>query len=1762
MPAPCPVQLPDLDRTYAMPDLLIHRMTRWALRPALTAVAGLTLAGTLWAQSASCGPAASGATCGGQGVASQGNRSGTPQGAGNPIHLITGNKVITEVDLPALPGVLGLEIVRHYNSVLSGPQTPTTVIGRGWRLSYDTELAALGRTVQILQADGTRIGFQRDAADPSLCGSSDPSQGTLRARRSPQGESFDWHWADGRVLSFDHHGKLVQIQVATGEFVTLQRDARGQLVKVTDPQGRSLVLHYPRPGDTAGFRGVATIESPVGRFSYRYGSPLPEGSSLSANDLLANLVSVVRPDVDRHTVERRYHHEDARFPTLVTGISVRGRDGFGGTVDQRIATYAYGDDGRGRLSQLGHGDNALDTVTLDRTQSGVTRLTNSQGLVTVFRHGLVAGQWRLLESRGPGCASCGPTNLRFGYDAVGRLVRETALDDDARPMRTRETDRDERGRVVEVRIVEHRPGAADTSTWIERYRYDGTGSEPLLSSRPSVVSGHEVQTHFKRNASGQVTAIIETGFSPIDAQNRPVPTGLDGRVPAKHAEQASALSRRTEMSYASINGRSVLVRIDGPLPNGPTNSPADSDVTVLGWDAQGHRLQRIEAPGQRVSELNHDVAGRITGVRGVDGLSTNRQHNARGDVIATRQQALGDPRVAAVLKSIDALGHAVEQREGWIEGEQMKTVADSRNWRAGFDLAGRPRWHANALGQMRRWSHNSEGRLLRESLASGPFEQLRAFEHNAEGRVVRVSDAHGTVWQAAAGTPTPPAAKPATQPSPMAGAPRLRVLHDDFGREVARLSADHGETIHQFDAADRLVATQDALGQQGRYEWDLRGRIVRQVLKGVHGEPVETRWDYNGSRLKSVQHPEQAEFFEHDTAGRLIARRTTVHSAAAAGGVEVSAMQHWQHDQQGRLVAQTLPDGSVLRWQRNGQGQVTAITRDRVATPWLQALLPAEVLVKDIERDLIGPSRLQMGNGFEALWLRSADGHLARVLHRPTGEGAAAQRAQASSLGGLLGLRAAQAASVAEPAIPVGWLGRPAEPEALVDDRLAWDPAGNLVRREQRGRGTQRDWRYLYDAREQLLQAWGVDVAGTEPDSISRYAYDADANRLLAEEPVATGASEGGGARFVTVQSGSHRLASIGRVGAQAADAYQADPTGLPQRHADRRLTWDATGRLASASDGVTERARYAYNHRGERVLRVVDGTPTVYLHEDRRRQAEVDRRGLLKRQWIYLADLPLVVIDHPDGATPMTSSSTWARLRRDVRVIADALTGRGDRLAYLHTNHLGAPVAATDRVGQLLWQAEYGAFGRATVRSSTGFELDLRLPGQHEDAETGLHHNDHRMYDPALGRYLTPDPLGAPDGPNPFIYVRNNPLKHVDPSGLVLFAFDGTGNSPSSQTNVRHFAEHYDDFSDYDLSAGITGMTYYRRGPGTASGQGALDSAFAYSMNQTLGEQVDAFDLYVQGNWDWHWQRINGGPRARLTITLDLVGFSRGAAMAREFANRISDLRRSPAYRDQYGECLRILQRLMALFDTVLSRNTAAYTDRPLRMAIPADVRSVFHAVAMNEHRSSFDVESIAQAPNEIGDVVAADGRPARVERGFVGAHANIGGGYMTAAGPDADQRSDLSDVALMWMVQQATEAGVAFRELGADLRVVSSPVVMDERRSLLWTGFLQRWSSRDVGFHGPDRPVQPIDQPSAPDQGSQVPARRSEVRQSNVQFVAGMTVRTAEGFIDRRNIPWTQPTQTAVGDVHLCPYLTWLTRHYRMQIDFAANSCPIPNP
>jgi RHS repeat-associated protein len=91
-----------------------------------------------------------------------------------------------------------------------------------------------------------------------------------------------------------------------------------------------------------------------------------------------------------------------------------------------------------------------------------------------------------------------------------------------------------------------------------------------------------------------------------------------------------------------------------------------------------------------------------------------------------------------------------------------------------------------------------------------------------------------------------------------------------------------------------------------------------------------------------------------------------------------------------------------------------------------------------------------------------------------------------------------------------------------------------------------------------------------------------------------------------------------------------------------------------------------------------------------------------------------------------------------------------------------------TDQTRDVVWQASYLPFGE--VRTITGpAALDYRFPGQWFQLETGLHYNWHRHYDPSIGRYLQPDPIGMPDGPSRYAYVGNSPLMFVDPEGLQM---------------------------------------------------------------------------------------------------------------------------------------------------------------------------------------------------------------------------------------------------------------------------------------------------------------------------------------------------------------------------------------------------------
>jgi RHS repeat-associated protein len=114
----------------------------------------------------------------------------------------------------------------------------------------------------------------------------------------------------------------------------------------------------------------------------------------------------------------------------------------------------------------------------------------------------------------------------------------------------------------------------------------------------------------------------------------------------------------------------------------------------------------------------------------------------------------------------------------------------------------------------------------------------------------------------------------------------------------------------------------------------------------------------------------------------------------------------------------------------------------------------------------------------------------------------------------------------------------------------------------------------------------------------------------------------------------------------------------------------------------------------------------------------------------------------------------------------ADAEPASGHSYS-VHADHQGSVERVYNARGKLVWRCAYAPYGAARVEVGAGFYQPLRMPGHYWDADTQLHYNRFRYYDPALARYLESDPLGIAGGANLCAYTWN-PLIEVDVRGLA----------------------------------------------------------------------------------------------------------------------------------------------------------------------------------------------------------------------------------------------------------------------------------------------------------------------------------------------------------------------------------------------------------
>lgn len=249
---------------------------------------------------------------------------------------------------------------------------------------------------------------------------------------------------------------------------------------------------------------------------------------------------------------------------------------------------------------------------------------------------------------------------------------------------------------------------------------------------------------------------------------------------------------------------------------------------------------------------------------------------------------------------------------------------------------------------------------------------------------------------------------------------------------------------------------------------------------------------------------------------------------------------------------------------------------------------------------------------------------------------------------------------------------------------------------------------------------------------------------------------------------------------------------------------------------------------------------------------------------------------------------------------------------------------------------------------------------------------------------------------------------------------FDGTGNTifdkhPDAISNIAKLYKVYGEgFSQTEK--------VYVRGVGSAKSSKDDDNFEAgrkpaAMLKQILGGAIgrggEARILYAIGNIA---ALIEKHPSA--SVTLDVFGFSRGAALARDCVNRLSE---SPVHSNQ---CIRFL----GLFDTVSSFGIPG-DDRDGYFNFDVDnskVKFIYHLTAQDELRQFFDLQSICSSAEQNLSESSVDQTKQRwmIEQNCIGVHADIGGGYRNRN--KYGRSNDLSRLYLDKMYQQAIACNV----------------------------------------------------------------------------------------------------------------------------------------
>ncbi|MFH8804894.1 RHS repeat-associated core domain-containing protein [Streptomyces sp. NPDC017936] len=374
-------------------------------------------------------------------------------------------------------------------------------------------------------------------------------------------------------------------------------------------------------------------------------------------------------------------------------------------------------------------------------------------------------------------------------------------------------------------------------------------------------------------------------------------------------------------------------------------------------------------------------------------------------------------------------------------------------------------------------------------------------------------------------------------------------------------------------------------------------------------------------------------------------------------------------------------------------------------------------------------------------------------------------------------------------ALTDAYTDRDTAPQRIEDSHYTYDPVGNITQittnyGQDAARTTDTQC-FALDPLARITEAWtntgstcaaapSSDVVGGQDPYWTTYSYDAVGNRKTeTQHKTAAGPTTDTVRTYTAPASGKHNLPGVTQTGTDPhTETYTYNPVGATETRTFKQgtttslgqnLVWDDEGHLKSVtSNGTT--TSYTYDADGQRLTRTDSTGTTLYLPGGN--ELHVDKAGAVT-------------------ATRYYSTGT--------QTVAMRTSGK---LTFLLTDHHGTTTTqVTADATQAITRRKTGIFGTERGTQPVPWAGDKGFIGGTKDTDTGLTHLGLREYDPAIGRFISVDPildLNDPQTVNGYAYAGNNPVTYSDPSGAIRVNPDGTqcsggwsecGPGPSSDT-------------------------------------------------------------------------------------------------------------------------------------------------------------------------------------------------------------------------------------------------------------------------------------------------------------------------------------------------------------------------------------------